>query len=132
MQVDRNSKPSASNLGKYGRTCPLSVGNWKDYKNRINADQKEEIVEAAGNTYQVSKDILTRANHSRKLARLESIKIKGRFDYNSIQSLSTEARQKLVKIDPKQSRKQAEFGSLSKATSTCCWCFRDDKRQRFT
>ena len=35
-----------------------------------------------------------------KLARLESIKIKGKFDYNSIQSLSTEARQKLVKIDP--------------------------------
>ena len=35
-----------------------------------------------------------------KLARLESIKIKGKFDYNAIQSLSTEARQKLVKIDP--------------------------------
>ena len=35
-----------------------------------------------------------------KLARLESIKIKGKFDYNSLQSLSTEARQKLVKIDP--------------------------------
>ena len=35
-----------------------------------------------------------------KLARLESIKIKGKFDYVSIQSLSTEARQKLTKIDP--------------------------------
>ena len=35
-----------------------------------------------------------------KRARLESIKIKGKFDYASIQSLSTEARQKLVKIDP--------------------------------
>ena len=35
-----------------------------------------------------------------KLARLESIKIKGKFDYSSIQSLSTEARQKLTKIDP--------------------------------
>ena len=31
---------------------------------------------------------------------LESIKIRGRFDYNSLQSLSTEARQKLTKIDP--------------------------------
>ena len=28
-----------------------------------------------------------------KLARLESIKIKGKFDYDSLQSLSTEARQ---------------------------------------
>ena len=35
-----------------------------------------------------------------KLARLESIKIKGKFDYANLQSLSTEARQKLVKIDP--------------------------------
>ena len=35
-----------------------------------------------------------------KLARLESIKIKGKFDYDSLQSLSTEARQKLKKIDP--------------------------------
>ena len=35
-----------------------------------------------------------------KLARSESSKIKGKFDYYVIPSLSTEARQKLVKIDP--------------------------------
>lgn len=35
-----------------------------------------------------------------KMLRLENIKIRGRFDYASIQSLSTEARQKLMKIDP--------------------------------
>ena len=35
-----------------------------------------------------------------KMQRLESIKIRGRFDYNSLQSISTEARQKLTKIDP--------------------------------
>ena len=35
-----------------------------------------------------------------KLSRLESIKIKGKFNYTDIQSLSTEARQKLIKIDP--------------------------------
>jgi tRNA uridine 5-carboxymethylaminomethyl modification enzyme len=34
------------------------------------------------------------------MERLENIKIKGVFDYNSLQSLSTEARQKLTKIDP--------------------------------
>ena len=33
-------------------------------------------------------------------SRLESIKIKGKFDYSSINALSTEARQKLIKIDP--------------------------------
>jgi tRNA uridine 5-carboxymethylaminomethyl modification enzyme len=35
-----------------------------------------------------------------KLQRLENIKIKGKFDYSTLQSLSTEARQKLEKIDP--------------------------------
>ena len=35
-----------------------------------------------------------------KMQRLESIKIKGRFDYKSMNSLSTEARQKLEKINP--------------------------------
>ncbi|MBQ4034423.1 MAG: hypothetical protein II623_03070, partial [Paludibacteraceae bacterium] len=31
---------------------------------------------------------------------LENIKIKGKFDYSTINSLSTEARQKLARIDP--------------------------------
>jgi tRNA uridine 5-carboxymethylaminomethyl modification enzyme len=31
---------------------------------------------------------------------LENIKIKGKFDYSTLKSLSTEARQKLEKIDP--------------------------------
>ena len=35
-----------------------------------------------------------------KINRLENIHIKGKFDYNAIQSLSTEARQKLTRIDP--------------------------------
>ena len=35
-----------------------------------------------------------------KANRLENIHIKGKFDYNSLQSLSTEARQKLTKINP--------------------------------
>ena len=35
-----------------------------------------------------------------KIHRLEAIRIKGKFDYSSLNSLSTEARQKLIKIDP--------------------------------
>ena len=34
------------------------------------------------------------------MLRLENIKIRGKFDYESLKSLSTEARQKLIKIDP--------------------------------
>jgi tRNA uridine 5-carboxymethylaminomethyl modification enzyme len=35
-----------------------------------------------------------------KIKRLEDIRIKDKFDYNEIQSLSTEARQKLTQINP--------------------------------
>lgn len=35
-----------------------------------------------------------------KMHRLESIKIKGRFNYSEMEQISTEARQKLTKIDP--------------------------------
>ncbi len=35
-----------------------------------------------------------------KMQRLENIKIRGRFDYSTLSSLSTEARQKLTNIDP--------------------------------
>ena len=34
------------------------------------------------------------------MQRLENIKIRGRFDYSALTSLSTEARQKLTAIDP--------------------------------
>ena len=34
------------------------------------------------------------------MQRLENIKIKGKFNYREMNSLSTEARQKLEKIDP--------------------------------
>ena len=64
------------------------------------ADRKEEIIEAAEILLKYEGYIERERIIADKLARLESIKIKGRFDYNSQQSLSTEARQKLTKIDP--------------------------------
>ena len=63
-------------------------------------DRKDEIIEAAEILMKYEGYIGRERMIADKLARLESIKIKGKFDYNSIQSLSTEARQKLEKIDP--------------------------------
>ena len=63
-------------------------------------ERKEEIIEAAEILIKYQGYIERERMIAEKLARLESIKIKGKFDYNSIQSLSTEARQKLMKIDP--------------------------------
>ena len=63
-------------------------------------DRKDEIIEAAEILMKYEGYIARERMIADKLLRLESIKIKGRFDYNSLQSLSTEARQKLSKIDP--------------------------------
>ncbi len=63
-------------------------------------DRKDEIKEAAEILIKYEGYIKRERMIADKLSRLENIKIKGKFDYNSIQSLSTEARQKLVKIDP--------------------------------
>lgn len=63
-------------------------------------ERKEEIIEAAEILVKYQGYIERERLIASKLARLESIKIKGKFDYASIQSLSTEARQKLIKIDP--------------------------------
>ena len=63
-------------------------------------DRKEEIIEAAEILIKYEGYIGRERIIADKLGRLESIKIKGKFDYANIQSLSTEARQKLIKIDP--------------------------------
>ena len=63
-------------------------------------ERKEEIIEAAEILIKYEGYIGRERIIADKLGRLENIKIKGKFDYASIQSLSTEARQKLVKIDP--------------------------------
>lgn len=64
------------------------------------ATRKEEIIEAAEIQIKYQGYIGRERMIADKLARLENIKIKGKFDYSTIQSLSTEARQKLSSIDP--------------------------------
>lgn len=64
------------------------------------SDRKEEIIESAEIKIKYQGYIEREKIIADKMVRLENIKIKGRFDYGSIQSLSTEARQKLIRIDP--------------------------------
>jgi len=60
----------------------------------------EEIIEAAEILIKYKGYIEREKIVAEKGKRLENIKIKDKFDYDSIQSLSTEARQKLKKIQP--------------------------------
>ena len=63
-------------------------------------NRREEIVEAAEIQIKYNGYIRREREIADKMLRLENIKIRGKFDYDSIKSLSTEARQKLVKIAP--------------------------------
>ena len=63
-------------------------------------DRKEEIIEAANIAIKYGGYIERERMMANKIKRLEDIRIKDKFDYNEIQSLSTEARQKLTQINP--------------------------------
>ena len=63
-------------------------------------NRKEEIAEAAEIRMKYKGYIERERIVAEKMHRLENIKIKGHFNYEEIQSLSTEARQKLTRIQP--------------------------------
>jgi len=67
---------------------------------KTEAERRDEIIEAAEILMKYSGYISRERLIADKMKRLEDIRIKGRFDYNSLQSLSTECRQKLIKHDP--------------------------------
>jgi tRNA uridine 5-carboxymethylaminomethyl modification enzyme len=63
-------------------------------------NRKEEIIEAAEILIKYEGYIVREKIIAEKINRLENVKIRGKFDYNTIQSLSTEAKQKLIHVDP--------------------------------
>jgi len=63
-------------------------------------ERREEIIESADIKIKYSGYIKRERMMADKITRLEEIRIKDKFNYNNIQSLSTEARQKLTKINP--------------------------------
>jgi tRNA uridine 5-carboxymethylaminomethyl modification enzyme len=63
--------------------------------------RREEMIEATEILLKYDGYIKRERQIAEKINRLENISIPERFDYNVINSLSTEARQKLIKIKPK-------------------------------
>ena len=61
---------------------------------------RDEIVEATEVEIKYRGYIDRERELAERMVRLENIRIKGKLNYNSIESLSTEARQKLTAIDP--------------------------------
>ena len=63
-------------------------------------DKREEITEAVEIEIKYRGYIEREREEAERMLRLENIRIRGKFDYNSLDSLSTEARQKLTAINP--------------------------------
>jgi tRNA uridine 5-carboxymethylaminomethyl modification enzyme len=75
------------------------IGPLRDLLDTI-TDRKEEVIESADIKIKYSGYIKREQIIADKITRLEDISIKDRFNYNEIQSLSTEARHKLTRINP--------------------------------
>ena len=80
---------------------------------KIEPERRDEIVEAAEILIKYEGYIERERIIADKIARLESIKIKGKFDYASIHAISTEARQKLAKIDPETVAQASRIPGIS-------------------
>ena len=92
--VDLVNRPQL-NLNNLSEIIP----QLKEVLNRPN-NRKEEIAEAAEIRMKYKGYIERERVVADKMHRLENIKIKGHFNYEELQGLSTECRQKLMKIQP--------------------------------
>ncbi len=76
-------------------------------------NRREEIVEAAEIKMKYQGYIDREKIIADKISRLEHIRIRGKFNYSQIQALSTEARQKLERIDPETIAQASRIPGIS-------------------
>ncbi len=72
----------------------------KNFLQNLPEVRREEIIDTAEIFIKYQGYINREKVMADKLKRLENLEIKGRFNYEELKSLSTEARQKLIKINP--------------------------------
>ncbi len=77
------------------------------------ARQRDEVVDAVEVVMKYRGYIERERQIADKLLRLENIPLQGRLDYNTVSSISTEARQKLIKIDPATIGQAARIPGIS-------------------
>ena len=67
---------------------------------KLEPERRDEIIEAIEIRVKYRGYIEREEQLAEKFQRLEGVKLKGKFDYSTLHQLSTEARQKLQRIDP--------------------------------
>ncbi|MDY6105792.1 MAG: tRNA uridine-5-carboxymethylaminomethyl(34) synthesis enzyme MnmG, partial [Candidatus Limisoma sp.] len=75
--------------------------------------RREEIVEAAEILVKYQGYIDREQAIADKISRLERVKIRGKINYLDVKTISTEARQKLTKIDPETIAQASRIPGIS-------------------
>lgn len=91
------------------------VTPFKNFLKKLPSDRREEILESAEILIKYSGYIEREKQMADKFKRLENINIEDKFDYESIHTISTEARQKLSKIKPQTIGQASRISGVSPA-----------------
>ena len=89
------------------------VAPFKHFLDTIEPERREEIIEAAEILIKYQGYIDRERVIADKIRRLENVKLKGKVVYNDIKSLSSEARQKLTRIDPETIAQASRIPGIS-------------------
>lgn len=81
----------------------------------IETERRDEIIEAAEVSLKYQGYIKREQENAAKLRRLEGLKLRGKINYSEINALSTEARQKLERIDPETVGQASRIPGISPA-----------------
>lgn len=90
-----------------------AVAPLRNFIASLPADRRGEIVEAAQIMMKYQGYIERERMIADKIRRLEAVRIKGKFDYDALTALSTEARQKLKRIDPETVAQASRISGVS-------------------
>ena len=74
---------------------------FKSFLEKVPEERKMEIIEGAEISIKYEGYINREKQLAEKLNKFENIKIENKFNYSELKSISTEARQKLKRINPK-------------------------------
>ncbi len=81
----------------------------------IESERRDEIIEAAEILIKYQGYIDRERQIAEKICRLEDVKLRGHINYASVKALSTEARQKLERIDPETVAQASRIPGISPA-----------------
>jgi tRNA uridine 5-carboxymethylaminomethyl modification enzyme len=95
------------------KTLAPHIKALSDHLNSIEEERRDEIIEAAEILIKYQGYIDREQLIADKIKRLEGVKLSGKLNYAEIKALSTEARQKLEKINPETVAQASRIPGIS-------------------